>query len=76
MLSLLVPALLATSGALPIQLLAAAAGALMVSAGASCLFVAWPQRRSSDLRHLLAAFGFFLLCAGLVGMLAGVGLYH
>lgn len=71
-----VPARLATSGALGIQVVAAAAGALMATAGAALMRVGAPRRRRSDLRHLRAAFGFFLLCAGAVAMLAGVGLYH
>jgi hypothetical protein len=72
----LIPALLAASGALGIQIAAAAAGALMAAGGAALLRVAWPHRRRSELHHLLAALGFFLLCAGAVAMLAGVGLYH
>jgi hypothetical protein len=72
----LVPSLLATSGALWIQVVVATAGALMAAGGAALLRVGWPRRRGSEVHHLLAAFGFFLLCAGAVAMLAGVGLYH
>lgn len=72
----LVPSLLAVGGALPIQVVAAAVGALMATGGVAMGLVGWPRRRHSDIHHLLAATGFFLLCAGVVGMLAGVGLYH
>jgi hypothetical protein len=72
----LVPSLLATSGALRIQIAAAAAGALMAAGGAALLRIGWPRRRRSELHNLVAALGFFLLCAGAVAMLAGVGLYH
>lgn len=72
----LVPSRLAVSGALGIQVVAAAAGALTATGGVALVRVAWPRRRHSDLHHLLAALGFFLLCAGAVAMLAGVGLYH
>lgn len=71
-----VPSLLAVSGALGIQIIAATAGAVLATGGAAMLRVAWPLRRRSDLHHLLAAAGFFLLCLGSVAMLAGVGLYH
>jgi hypothetical protein len=76
LLFLLVPARLAASGALEVQIVAAAAGALMATGGAGLLSVSWPRRRHSELQHLLAAMGFFLLCAGAVAMLAGVGIYH
>jgi TRAP-type C4-dicarboxylate transport system permease small subunit len=72
---LLVPARLAISGALEVQVLAAAAGALMATGGVGLLSASWPRRRYSELHHLLAAMGFFLLCAGAVAMLAGVGIY-
>ena len=72
----LVPSRLATSGALRIQVVAAAVGALAATVGAALVRLGWPRRRRSDLHHLLSAFGFFLLCAGAVAMLAGVGLYH
>jgi hypothetical protein len=72
----LVPARLAMSGALGIQIVAAAAGALMATGGAALLNDSWPRRRRSEIHHLLAAIGFFLFCAGTVAMLAGVGLYH
>ncbi len=72
----LVPTLLVTSGAPRAQVLAAAAGAVMATGGGALLRVGFPRRRLSDLHHLLAAFGFLLLCAGAVAMLAGVGLYH
>jgi hypothetical protein len=72
----LVPSLLATGGALAIQIVAATAGALMAMVGAALVRVGWAHRRRSDLHHLLAAVGFFLLCAGTVAMLAGVGLYQ
>jgi hypothetical protein len=76
LLLLVVPSLLAASGALRLQVVAAAAGALMAAGGVSLMRVAWPHRRRSDIHHLLAALGFFLSCAGAVTMLAGVGLYH
>ena len=72
----LVPSLLAASGALRIQVVAAAAGALLATTGAVLGTVSWPKRRQSEVHHLLFAVGFFLLCAGVVGMLAGIGLYH
>jgi hypothetical protein len=72
----LVPSRLATSGALGIQVVAAAAGALAATAGAALVRLGWPHRRRSDLHNLLAAFGFLLVSAGVVAMLAGVGLYH
>lgn len=72
----LVPTLLATSGTPRAQVVAAAAGALTATGGAALLQVGLPRRRLSDFHHLLAAFGFFLMCAGAVAMLAGVGLYH
>lgn len=72
----LVPSVLAASRALTIQIAAATAGALMATGGAELVRVAWTRRRRSDLHYLLVAIGFFLLCAGAVAMLAGVGLYH
>jgi hypothetical protein len=71
-----VPSLLAASGALQVQVVAATAGALMAVGGVSLMRVAWPHKRRSDIHHLLVALGFFLLCAGAVAMLAGIGLYH
>ncbi len=53
-----------------------AAGALMTSTGLALGALSWPRRRASDVHHLLFAVGFFLVCAGLVGLLAGIGLYH
>jgi hypothetical protein len=67
---------LATSRALPVQIVAAAAGALVATAGAALARLGWPRRRRSDVHHLLTALGFFMFCAGVVAMLAGVGLYH
>lgn len=72
----LVPSLLAASGALAIQVVAATAGALLATGGAALVRVGWAHRQRSDLHHLVVAVGFFLLCAGMVAMLAGVGLYH
>jgi len=72
----LLPSLLAASGALRIQVVAAAAGALLATTGAVLGTVSWSKRRQSEVHHLLFAVGFFLLCAGVVGMLAGIGLYH
>lgn len=71
-----VPSLLAASGALGIQVAAAGAGAAIATGGLALMRVGWPHRRRSDIHHLLAALGFFLLCAGAVALLAGVGLYH
>ncbi len=72
----LVPVLLARTGALTVQVVAAGAGALLATGGLSLMRGAWPRRRITDLHYLLFAVGFFLLCAGFVTMLAGVGLYH
>ena len=70
------PLLLAVSGAFRIQVVAAAAGAAMATGGVALGLIDLPRRRSSELHNLLAAFGFFLLCGGVVLMLAGIGLYH
>lgn len=72
----LVPLLLAVGGALRIQVAAAAMGAAMATGGVGLGLVGLPRRRRSELHNLLAAFGFFLLCGGVVLMLAGVGLYR
>lgn len=72
----LVPSLLASSGALRVQVVGAAAGALVGTTGAVLGTVSWPKRHRSEVHHLLFAVGFFLVCAGVVGMLAGIGLYH
>jgi hypothetical protein len=48
----------------------------MATGGAALLNDSWPRRRRSEIHHLLVAIGFFLLYAGTVAMLAGVGLYH
>ena len=72
----LVPSVLAAGGAFRVQVLAAAAGAAMATGGVALGLVGLPRRRSSELHNLLAAFGFFLLCGGVVRMLAGIGLYH
>ena len=72
----LVPSVLAASGALRVQVVAAVVGAAMATAGVALGLAGWPRRRSSELHNLLAAFGFFLLCGGVVLMLAGIGLYH
>ena len=58
------------------ELVPVAAGALMTSTGLALGALSWPRRRASDVHHLLFAVGFFLVCAGLVGVLAGIGLYH
>lgn len=57
-------------------MVASAAGAFLATSGAAITLMAWPRRRRSDLHHLYAAIGFFLVCAGVVLMLVGVGLYH
>ena len=72
----LVPCVLGASGALRVQVVAAVVGAAMATGGVALGLAGWPQRRSSELHNLLAAFGFFLLCGGVVLMLAGIGLYH
>jgi hypothetical protein len=72
----LVPLLLALSDAFRIQVVAAAAGAAMATAGVASGLAGLARPRSSELHNLLAAFGFFLLCGGVVLMLAGIGLYH
>jgi len=72
----LVPLLLAVSGAFRVQVAAAAAGALMMTAGVAFGPTGLPRRRRSELHNLLAAFGFFLIRGGVVLMLAGIGLYH
>jgi hypothetical protein len=68
----LVPVRLTANGALGIQITAAVAGALMATDGAALVNGSWPRKGRSELRYLLAATGFFLLCAGAVAMLAGV----
>lgn len=72
----LVPAYLAATGALTVQVMAAAGGALLAGIGAALADASRPRRRGSELHNLLFSVGFFLLCAGLVGMLAGIGIYH
>jgi hypothetical protein len=72
----LVPSRLAAPGALQIQIVAAAVGAVVATGGVALVRLGWPRRRHSDVHHLFGALGFFLLCAGVVTMLAGVGLYH
>jgi uncharacterized membrane protein HdeD (DUF308 family) len=75
-LSVVPAALLAADGAFAIQVIAAVLGALLVTAGATLLRAGWTRRRESELWRLLAASGWFLCCAGLIGVLAGIGLYH
>lgn len=72
----LVPAVLLLSDAFQVQVIAAAAGALLTTGGFGLGRAAWPGWRRSDLRRLLLSLGFFLGCAGAILMLAGVGLYH
>lgn len=72
----LVPARLALRGAASIQVAAAAAGAVLAATGVALIRAGWPRRRQSETARLLSSVGFFLVCAGKVGMLAGVGLYH
>jgi len=72
----LVPARLALRGAASIQVAAAAAGAVLAATGVALIRAGWPRRRQSETARLLFSAGFFLVCAGTVGMLAGVGLYH
>lgn len=62
--------------ALAIQVVAAAAGAVMITGGVALASSSWPHRRMSELRNLLVGLGFFLSCIGVFVMLAGVGLYH
>ncbi len=71
-----VPAALALSSALEIQVIAAAAGATMATGGFAVGRAAWPGWRRSELRRLVLAVGFFMCCAGLILMLAGIGVYH
>jgi hypothetical protein len=72
----LVPVALALSGAFQIQLIAAAAGALLTTCGFGLARAAWPGWARSDVGRLLLSLGFFACCAGVVLMLAGVGIYH
>ncbi len=72
----LVPVGLALSGAFQIQVTTAAAGAVMTTGGFALARAVWPGRRQSDLRRLLLSVGFFVGCAGVILMLAGIGIYH
>jgi len=72
----LIPVYLATTEALDVQVAAAAAGALMTTAGLAVVRAVWSSWRESDLRRLVGSLAFFLSCAGVVLLLAGVGLYH
>jgi hypothetical protein len=71
-----VPVLLPLSGAFRIQVVVGVVGAATATAGVAFGLAGLPRRRSSELHNLLAAFGFFLLCGGLMLMLAGIGIYH
>ncbi len=72
----LVPVVLAAGGAFQIQVIAAGAGALMTTAGFTLAEAVWRRWRQSELWRLLGSVGFLLCCLGVVGMLAGVGIYH
>lgn len=61
---------------LGIQVIAAAAGALLLGAGAGLMRSGVPRRRHDDAAALTAAAGFFMACLGLVAIAGGVGLYH
>ena len=75
-LSALPAAVLAVGDAFAIQVVAAAVGAALITVGATLLRAGSPRRHKSELQRLVAAFGWFLCCAGLIGVLAGIGLYH
>ncbi len=75
-LCMLVPVYLATSDALEVQVAAAGAGALMTTVGVVVVRAVWSSWRDSDVRRLVASLAFFICCAGVVLLLAGVGLYH
>lgn len=72
----LVPSALYVTGAQAIQVLAASVGALVATAGFGLLRSVWRRWRQSDLLRFLAALGCYLICAGTVLMLAGIGIYH
>lgn len=72
----LVPIGLAANGAIGIQVVAAATGALMTTTGVALVGAVWGRWRQSDLLRLVGSFGFLLSCFGMVGMLTGVGIYH
>ena len=72
----LVPVVLGLSGAFRIQVIAAGAGALMTTTGFALVGAVWRRWRQSDLLRLVGSLGFLLCCFGVVGMLAGVGIYH
>jgi hypothetical protein len=73
---LAVPVRLALGGAEAIQVAAAAGGAAAAAVGVGLARAAWPRRKASEVPRLLFALGFFSVCAGIVTMLAGIGLYH
>ncbi len=75
-LSSLVPIVLAASEASQIQVVVAAAGALMTTVGFALVGAVWMRWRQSDPLRLVGSFGFLLCCFGVMGMLAGVGIYH
>ncbi len=72
----LVPIRLAASGALSVQVRAAAAGAVSAALGVGLGRVGWTRRRGSEIARLLVATGFFTVCLGIIGLVAGIGLYH
>lgn len=74
--SVLVCLQLAGSGAVGAQVTAATIGAALLTGGAALAVWGWPRRRESEALRLALSAGFFLICAGIVAMLAGVGLYH
>lgn len=76
LLSALVPVAVAFNHALAVQVLGAAAGAMLLTGGFGLAYFGWPRRRSSELHRLAVASGFLACCVGVFLMIAGIGLYH
>lgn len=76
LLSALVPVYVALTQTLAIQVIGAAAGAVLFTAGFGLARVGWERRRDSELHGLGVASGFLLCCLGVFAMTAGIGLYH
>jgi hypothetical protein len=76
LLSALVPVFVAFNHALAIQVVGAAAGALVFTGGVGLARLGWRSRQASELHRLAVASGFLACCIGAFLMSAGVGLYH
>lgn len=61
---------------LPLQVVAAGAGAVLTVGGAAVVAHGWPQRRASEWRGFVVSTGFFCASIGVFATAMGIGVFH